>query len=190
MAKQFGFHIDQQSCIGCFTCQIACKDKNGLESGEYWREVHEFTGGSSEEQNGVIRSNVYAYWLSMACNHCENPKCVTNCPTGAMHKREEDGIVLVDQEKCIGCGMCVWSCPYGAPQLINNISSKCNFCIDLLELGKQPACVGACFMRALDYGPLDELKAKYGAVADVKGLPSSSVTSPSVVITPHKDSIK
>ena len=189
-AKQMGFYIDQASCIGCFTCQIACKDKNDLQVNQLWRKVHEFKGGGSEEQDGIIRSNVYAYWLSMSCNHCEHPKCVANCPTGAMHKREDDGIVLVDREKCIGCGYCVWSCPYGATRLIDHLSSKCNFCIDLLEQGKKPACVGACIMRALDYGPIDELRAKYGLEAEIKGLPSADITSPSVVITPHKDAIK
>lgn len=189
-AKQMGFYIDQSSCIGCFTCQVACKDKNDLQAGQYWRKVREFSGGDSEEQNHVFNSNVYAYWLSMSCNHCEHPKCVANCPTGAMHKRAEDGIVLVDRDKCIGCGYCVWSCPYGAPTLINHLSSKCNFCIDLLEQGKKPACVSACIMRALDYGPIDELRAKYGSEAEVKGLPSAGITNPSVVITPHKDAIK
>lgn len=190
MAKQLGFHIDQEGCIGCFTCQIACKDKNDLQVGEYWREVHEFTGGSSEERDGVLYSNVYAFWLSMACNHCESPTCVDNCPTGAMHKRNEDGIVLVDQDKCIGCGMCVWSCPYGAPQLIGKTSSKCNFCIDLLKEGKDPACVAACFMRAIHYGPIDELRDKYGTRTEVKGSPPSNITKPAIVITPHKNAIK
>ncbi len=190
MGKQMGFYIDQQSCIGCYTCQIACKDKNDLDDGQLWRKVHEFNGGSTDIENEVFRSNVYGYWLSMACNHCEHPKCVENCPTGAMHKREEDGIVLVDRESCIGCGYCVWSCPYGAPKLIDKLSSKCNFCVDLLKEGKKPACVGACFMRALDYGPLDELKEKYGSVAEVKGLPSADLTNPSVVITAHKNAIK
>lgn len=190
MAKQYGFYIDQANCIGCFTCQIACKDKNDLEVGQLWRKVREFQGGDTIEENGVYRSNVFAYWLSMSCNHCEDPKCVTNCPAGAMYKREEDGIVLVDQNKCLGCGYCTWSCPYEAPQLSGKTVTKCNFCVDLLEQGKNPACVDACILRAIEYGPLEELQAKYGKVREVKGLPSADITNPSIVITPHKAAIE
>lgn len=190
MANQYGFYVDQQNCIGCFTCQIACKDKNDLKAGQLWRKVHEFQGGSCLEDNGVYRSNVFAYWLSMACNHCEKPKCTENCPSGAMYKRKEDGIVLVDQDKCLGCGYCTWSCPYGAPQLVDKTVSKCNSCIDLREQGKNPACVDACIMRVLEFGPIDELRKKHGNVAEIKGLPSANITNPSLVITPHKNSIK
>lgn len=190
MANQYGFYVDQQHCIGCFTCQIACKDKNDLPAGVRWRKVHEFEGGDTLEDNGVYRSNMFAYWLPLACNHCEKPKCVENCPAGALYKRETDGIVLLDQDKCIGCGYCVWSCPYEVPQLVNNTSSKCNFCVDLLEQGKNPACVDACIMRVLKYGPVDELRAKYGDVDEVKGMPSADITRPSLVITPHKQAIK
>ncbi|CDX01473.1 Anaerobic dimethyl sulfoxide reductase chain B [bioreactor metagenome] len=190
MAKQYGFYVDQHNCIGCFTCQIACKDKNDLADGLRWRKVHEFTGGSCIEENGVFKSNVFAYWLSLGCNHCEHPKCAENCPTGAMYKREEDGIVLVDQDKCIGCGYCTWSCPYEVPQVAGKTASKCNFCIDLQKEGKNPACVDACIMRVLKFGPLDELRAEYGEIAQVKGLPSADITKPSLVITPHKAAIK
>ncbi|MGI6449933.1 MAG: DMSO/selenate family reductase complex B subunit [Desulfitobacteriia bacterium] len=190
MAKQLGFYVDQQSCIGCFTCQIACKDKNDLQPGQLWRQVREFQGGDSLEDNGVYRSNVFAYWLSLSCNHCEKPKCVENCPTGAMYKRTEDGIVLVDQDKCIGCGYCTWSCPYEAPQLAGKTVSKCNFCIDLQQEGKNPACVDACIMRIIQFGPIEELRQKYGKVDEIKGLPSADITSPSLVLTPHHKAIK
>lgn len=190
MAKQYGFYVDQQNCIGCFTCQIACKDKNDLADGLRWRKVFEFQGGACLEENGVFRSNVYAYWMPLACNHCEKPKCVENCPTGAMYKREEDGIVLVDESKCIGCGYCTWSCPYEAPSVVGKTASKCNFCVDLQAQGKNPACVDACIMRVLHFGPLDDLQKKYGKTAEVKGLPSADITKPSLVITPHKSAIK
>ncbi len=190
MAKQYGFHIDQQNCIGCFTCQIACKDKNNLAADLRWRKVHEFHGGTTLEENGVYRSSVYSNWLSLACNHCEKPKCVENCPTGAMHKRAEDGIVLVDQDKCIGCGYCVWSCPYEVPQVHEKTATKCNFCVDLQAQGKNPACVDACIMRVLHFGPIEELRQKYGKISEVKGLPSADITKPSLVITPHRDAMK
>ena len=190
MAKQYGFYVDQQHCIGCFTCQVACKDKNDLPVGIRWRRVREFQGGDTIIENDVFKSNVFAYWLSLACNHCEIPKCAINCPTGAMYKREEDGIVLVDQDKSIGCGYCTWSCPYEAPQLSGKTVTKCNFCIDLQAQGKNPACVDACIMRVLEYGPIDELRKKYGNVAQIKGLPDPSITKPSLVITPHKKAIE
>lgn len=190
MAKQYGFYVDQQHCVGCFTCQIACKDKNELADGLRWRKVHEFNGGTCIKENGVFKNNVFAYWLPLSCNHCKNPKCVENCPTGAMYKREEDGVVLVDQDRCVGCGYCVWSCPYEAPKVVGKTVSKCNFCIDLLEQGENPACVDACIMRVLKFGPIEELRAEYGEIAEVKGLPSKDITDPSLVITPHKDAIK
>ena len=103
MADQLGFVIEQERCMGCKACQAACKDKNDLEVGQLWRRVTEVSGGGYFEDGNAIRQHVYAFWTSMSCNHCENPRCVQNCPTGAMHKRAEDGVVVVDQDKCIGC---------------------------------------------------------------------------------------
>jgi len=189
MANQLGFYINQEDCIGCFTCQIACKDKNDLEVGEIWRQVKEFSEGSWVKEGDTIKANVWAYWLPMACNHCDNPKCVTNCPTGAIYKREEDGIVLVDADKCIGCRYCSWSCPYGAPQFSEKTGKigKCNLCVDLIEKGGTPACVAACPMRALEVGPIDELRQKYGTVSQIKGMPAPDITNPNLVIKPHRD---
>lgn len=189
MAEQMGFVTEQDHCIGCKACQVACKDKNELEVGQLWRQVTEIEGGTYYEEGAALRSNIYAYWTSLSCNHCADPKCVKNCPTGAMHKRTEDGVVLVDQEKCIGCKLCSWSCPYGAPQFNDKLGKmgKCNFCLDLQKQGKDPACVSACPTRALHYGKLDELKKKYTGINTTKGLPDPTITNPSLVITPHKD---
>jgi anaerobic dimethyl sulfoxide reductase subunit B (iron-sulfur subunit) len=119
--------------------------------------------------------------------HCEKPACVHACPTGAMTKRE-DGIVFVDQKLCIGCRYCEWACPYGAPQFIEEqgVMSKCNLCMDLIDEGGKPACVEACVMRALDFGDIEELRAKYGDLAAIEPLPDASITQPAMVITPHK----
>jgi len=188
LAKQLGFHIDQNRCIGCFTCQIACKDKNDLEVGQRWRRVEEIAGGGYTRVGQGLQANVYAYWISIGCNHCQDPLCVKNCPTKALYKRPEDGIVVVDEKKCIGCRYCVWSCPYGAPQYNPQKGKigKCNFCLDLLEKGEQPACVAACPMRALHAGDLKELAQKYGGTDRIKGLPDPSITKPSILITPHR----
>lgn len=192
MAKQLGFYLEQNYCIGCKTCQTACKDKNNLDVGLLLRKVWQFEGGGYKKQGNGIVNTVYSYWLSMACNHCENPKCVENCPTGAMYKRDEDGIVLIDSNKCIGCRYCMWSCPYEAPQY-NSVSKrvvKCDFCVDFLTKGEEPVCVAACVMRVLHFGDLEELKKEYGDVKEVRGMPSASYTNPSLIINPHKGAVK
>lgn len=188
---QTGFYLQQDRCIGCMTCQVACKDKNDLDVGQLFRKVHEFSGGSYVQTEQGLKNNVFAYWVSLSCNHCEKPVCVENCPTGAMQKREADGVVFIDQTKCIGCRYCVMSCPYGAPQYNPKIgkTGKCDFCKDLLEKGKKPVCVSACPMRVLDSGPVDQLRKKYGSSNVIKGLPSPDRTKPALVITPHRDAV-
>jgi len=148
----YAFSFDARFCSGCKACQAACKDKNNLPSGVLWRRVIEVTGGAWQ-QNGAAWSNtVFAYNLSIACNHCLHPKCAGVCPANAYTVRE-DGIVLLDEERCTGCGYCSWACPYGAPQYnpVAGHMSKCNFCVDRIEQGLAPICVAACPLRVLDY---------------------------------------
>ncbi|WP_159565668.1 DMSO/selenate family reductase complex B subunit [Budvicia diplopodorum] len=186
--KQLGFFIDSSLCSGCKACQVACKDKNDLEVGRRFRRIYTVQGGGfTENGQGGYLNNVYAYNLSVACNHCADPACVKNCPTTAMHKREGDGIVRVNTDKCIGCGYCSWSCPYGAPQMNHEAGqmSKCDFCIDLQAKGEQPVCVATCPLGAIKYGPIDELRAKYGTLSDVQGLPDSAITHPNLVVKAH-----
>lgn len=193
MGKQLGFHINSNICTGCKACQIACNDKNDLPVGLKWRNVVQYGSGSwlpHPTQPGVyLPNNVYAYTVSFACMHCETPICVEVCPTTAMHKRA-DGVVLIDADKCIGCRYCEWACPYGVPQFSDTIGkmTKCNFCEDLLAKGENPACVDACVMRAIEFGDLAELRAKYGTLNAVEPLPEANLTKPSAVITPHKHS--
>ena|ERR1035437_3056941 len=100
--KQLGFYFDQARCTGCKACQIACKDKNDLPVGVIWRRVAEYSGGgwSHDEFQNTFTPDVFTYYTSIACNHCEDPICVRVCPTQAMHKGE-DGIVTVDESICI-----------------------------------------------------------------------------------------
>ena len=187
MSGQLGFYLRQDRCIGCATCQVACKDKKDLDVGQLFRRVREVAGGGYTKVGNGFTTDVYAYWLSIACNHCQKPVCVKNCPTGAMQKRAEDGIVFVDQNRCIGCQICVRSCPYQAPQYNPKLEKvgKCDLCKDLLANGDQPVCVSGCPMRVLECGRLDQLQKKYGTVNKVKGLPDPARTKPSLVITPH-----
>jgi len=191
MPKQYGFFINSKLCSGCKTCLMACKDKHDLEVGRKFRRVYEVTGGAWVEQGAAWIPNVFAYNLSISCNHCENPVCVKACPTGAHHKRE-DGIVDIDPDKCIGCRYCAMACPYGAPQYDEKSGkmTKCNFCIDELEAGRPPVCVAACPMRAIHYGEIDTLREKYGTACDVFPLPPSDKTRPNLVIAPHHNAAK
>ena len=115
---------------------------------------------------------------------------MTSCPTDAFAKRE-DGIVVLDGEKCIGCRYCEWACPYGSPQYDRDagIMTKCHFCFDYIDLGRSPACVTACPGRALDFGELSELRNRYGGSSDIYPLPRPSLTEPAIVVKPHKDSV-
>lgn len=176
---QKGYYYDMTACIGCKACQVACKDKNDLPMDIVYRTVHTFEGGRYPQP--------FMYNLSISCNHCEEPRCVQNCPTGARIKRAEDGLVTVDQEVCIGCQYCIWSCPYSASKFFEEkgVVGKCDGCVNLVSQGRSPVCVDACVMRALEFGDLEELRRKYpGAVRDVAGLPDSSLTSPSILINP------
>ena len=184
--KRLAFFFDSSSCSGCKTCQMACKDKNDLGPGQVWRRVYEVNGGGWVKKGSAWRQDVFAYNLSMSCNHCEDPICVNNCPTKALWKRE-DGIVKIDQNLCIGCKYCSWVCPYGAPQFNpqTGVMGKCDFCADYIDQDKNPSCVDACPMRALDFGDHDELLAKYGPSEHIYPLPDPSITAPSFCIRAH-----
>ncbi|HWR09754.1 4Fe-4S dicluster domain-containing protein [Sporomusa sp.] len=151
MSGQISFQFRQDRCIGCATCQVACKEKNQLPAGILFRKVLESAGGGYTPSGRGLSNNVYAYWLSTTCKHCQQPLCAQACPAKAITKRPEDGIVFIEQEKCTGCRHCITACPYGAPQYDPTPGKvkKCNFCDDLLARREQPACVDACPMRAL-----------------------------------------
>ena len=185
---RLAFFFDSSTCSGCKTCQMACKDKNDLPVGQIWRRIYEVSGGGWRKDGASWTQDVFAYNLSLSCNHCEDPICARNCPTKAIRKRE-DGIVLIDQASCIGCKYCSWVCPYGAPQFDpdRGVMGKCDLCADYVDQGKNPSCVDACPMRALDFGDYDELVEKHGASAHVYPLPNPSITDPSIVVKAHKD---
>lgn len=191
---QYGFYFDASKCTGCKTCMVACKDKNNLPVGMNFRRVTEFSGGNwrQDRATGAWHQDAFAYYLSISCNECSDPACVKVCPTKAHFKRAEDGLVLIDPKKCIGCGACLAACPYGAPQHDREARKmrKCDTCLDRREKGLNPVCVDACPQRALDFGPIDELRKKYGDCAAIAPLPDVSVTKPNLVIHPTKSAKK
>ncbi|EEY5010780.1 dimethylsulfoxide reductase subunit B [Escherichia coli] len=189
MTTQYGFFIDSSRCTGCKTCELACKDYKDLTPEVSFRRIYEYAGGDWQEDNGVWHQNVFAYYLSISCNHCEDPACTKVCPSGAMHKRE-DGFVVVDEDVCIGCRYCHMACPYGAPQYneTKGHMTKCDGCYDRVAEGKKPICVESCPLRALDFGPIDELRKKHGDLAAVAPLPRAHFTKPNIVIKPNANS--
>ena len=183
---QYGFHFDGTLCTGCKTCVLACKDVKDLPSDIAFRNVYEYGGGTwMQDASGAWTTDAFTYHVSVSCNHCDGPACLGKCPQGAISKDDETGIVTSDPEKCIGCGTCATVCPYGAPKVDKETqkSVKCDLCADRVAAGKVPICVEACPLRALDFGEIEELRAKYGEVAAVAPLPDASETQPNLVIT-------
>ena len=179
-----GFYFNEEHCVGCRTCQIACKEKNKLAIGILYRQVRTY-------ETGVFPTPGY-YHFSSTCNHCLSPMCVRVCPSGAMHVAEDESVQL-DEGICIGCKNCVNSCPYGVPQYFEDkeIAGKCNMCVDLTIKGENPVCVDACPQLAFEWGDIDELRAKHpDAISDLPILPDSTLTVPSTIFSPRPCALK
>lgn len=142
MSKRLGFYVDAKRCIGCYTCAMACKNQYHQVAGVVWRDLY------------PLSTEIYPHreraFYSLACNHCERPTCLEVCPTGAYYKRD-DGVVVHEQPKCIGCGNCIRSCPYGVPRYNAEAkrAEKCSLCWQRLDAGLLPACVQSCPTDAL-----------------------------------------
>lgn len=184
--SQAGFYFDQTRCTGCYTCSVACKDWHDIDAGPVnWIKVVEI-------EEGKFPNPFLAYFISL-CYHCARPACVDACPANVITKRPQDGIVIVDGEKCSGkqvCGaLCLKACPWDAVQFgpdENAKMQKCDLCFERLETGRAPICVEACPMFALDAGPLEKLNEKYGENTEAKGFRYSEKLRPSVVFKPKK----
>ncbi|MBZ0155332.1 MAG: 4Fe-4S dicluster domain-containing protein [Alphaproteobacteria bacterium] len=150
--SQYTMMVDLERCIGCKSCEAACKLENGIPMGRYRTKVIWVA-----PQKGSR-----LYFVSMPCMHCAKPACKASCPVGAISKRQEDGVVLIDKERCIGCRYCAWACPYGAMGFDEDrmVADKCTYCAHRLARGEQPSCVTKCPGRALTFGRAEELFAK------------------------------
>ena len=167
---RYGMVIDLKRCVGCDTCTIACKATNATTRGILWNRVLKYETGKYP--------NSRLNFLPMTCMHCAEPECEKVCPSGATTRRE-DGIVVVDNDKCIGCRYCMVACPYASRYYFNEVRNyytgyvtpyeeigyqkhklgtveKCDFCVDRVERGLEPSCVVSCTGNARFFGDLDD----------------------------------
>jgi Fe-S-cluster-containing dehydrogenase component len=184
--RKLGLVIDLDTCVGCHACAVACKEWNA--GGIAGPLVDEDPYGA--EPMGVWFNRVHSYEIDAlgdqpamtlhfprSCLHCDTPACVSVCPTGASYKRAEDGIVLVDEDKCIGCKLCSWACPYGAREYsqVDGVMKKCTLCVDRIynehipEAQRQPACVQACPTRARHFGDLGDANSAISQLVAERG---------------------
>ena len=170
MRKQLGFYLDLDRCVQCHACEVACKAHNDVELGITWRQVIGMWAGQYPDL--VYRTITYS------CMHCGDPSCIAACPSGAITKRAENGIVVVDRDLCNGCEACAEACPFGVPQFgQDGTMQMCNLCLDRLAQGRVPACVGPCPSEALRFGTMEALS-KMAAAQQVPGS-----TRPSMLIS-------
>lgn len=172
--KKLGLVIDLDTCVGCHACVVNCKEWNtggygapladsdpygDSPSGAWLNRIHTFEIVPQDAKGRALAEIVH---FPKSCLHCTDAPCVTVCPTGASYKRAEDGIVLVEEDKCIGCGLCAWACPYGAREMdpAEKVMKKCTLCVDriynenLAEVDRTPACVRTCPANARHFGDL------------------------------------
>jgi Fe-S-cluster-containing dehydrogenase component len=182
---KLGLVIDLDICVGCHACAVNCKEWN---TSGYHAPMTD-TAPYGADPTGVWFNRVHAYevqrpagqsqtvYFPKSCLHCEDAPCVTVCPTGASYKREEDGIVLVDENMCIGCKLCSWACPYGAREFDANegVMKKCTLCVDkiynenLPKESRQPACVSTCPANARHFGDLGNPESSVSKMVQARG---------------------
>jgi formate dehydrogenase iron-sulfur subunit len=167
--EQYRFHFDMTRCIGCKCCVVACNEQNGNPADILWRRVGEIEGGSYP--------NTQRHYLSIGCNHCLEPTCMTGCPVDAYSKDPITGIVRHSAEACIGCQYCTWNCSYGVPQYNpeRGVVGKCDMCYGRLQLGQSPACASACPEHAIqiEIVSVDKWRREYKEHANSPGMPSA-----------------
>ena len=156
--KQYAIVVELDRCIGCRGgCQVACKTENEVALGPSRSKM--YTMGPTGHY-----PDLQMYFMPVMCQQCEYPACVEVCPTGACYKSDEDGVIYIDREVCIGCQSCMRACPYQC--IIFNkelhVSDKCNICVQKREQGEMPACVRNCAGNALHYGDINDESSEVG----------------------------
>ncbi|MCX6052670.1 MAG: dimethyl sulfoxide reductase anchor subunit [Campylobacterales bacterium] len=172
--EQYRFHFDATACVGCRCCEVACNEQNNNPADIKWRRVGEMQGG--------IFPHFSQLFNSMGCNHCIDPACLIGCPTESYIKIAETGIVIHDDETCIGCQYCTWNCPYGVPtyHAERKIVTKCHMCHERLDVGQTPACVQACPSGAIMIESVNVeewLKNSMDENANMPFLPDAKITN-------------
>jgi DMSO reductase iron-sulfur subunit len=177
--EQYRFHFDMTRCIGCKCCVVACNEQNGNPAAINWRRVGEIEGGWFP--------NATRSYLSMGCNHCVEPTCLSGCPVDAYSKDPVTGIVRHSADACIGCQYCTWNCSYGVPQYNadRGVVGKCDMCHGRVSLGQAPACVSACpeGAIAIEIVNIEEWRTAAATTAVSAGLPVEDASLSSTRIT-------
>lgn len=147
---RYGLFIDMSRCIGCYSCTVACKNYHGIPAGEDGRIriLDTITGEYPEAERWIF---------PVMCMHCQYPPCVSVCRYHACYTTD-NGIVTVDHEKCVGCELCVFACPYDARVMRRekNVADSCDLCLERVIAGQSPYCVQACPTGAMVFGDLDD----------------------------------
>ncbi|MEW6661119.1 MAG: 4Fe-4S dicluster domain-containing protein [Bacillota bacterium] len=149
MKTKYGMAIDLRKCVGCEACSIACKIENRVNEGKWRTRVWEWDYGAYPQVSKIK--------LPTLCNHCQEAPCLEVCPVKANFHSEE-GVVLINRDKCIGCGYCIAACPYGArfKDAVTGQADKCTMCYHRVEAGLMPVCVSTCISHARIFGDLDD----------------------------------
>ena len=183
--KHYVIAVDTNRCMGCYTCGIACKQENNLPDNVWWCRSLTVGGDNVDSPSGVF-PDVSMSYMTLQCQHCENPACVKVCPVGATYQDPESGIVRQDYDKCIGCRMCMAACPYtgvrtfnweepsysvehalgsvNAPVHQKHVVEKCTMCQHRLAEGLEPACIDACPAVARYFGDLNDPESEVAQV--------------------------
>ena len=183
--RKMGLVIDLDTCVGCHACAVNCKEWNTGSEGAPLSDQNPY----GATPTGTWLNRIHAFEVTpetgptqtihfpKSCLHCEDAPCVTVCPTGASYKRADDGIVLVNEDDCIGCGLCAWACPYGAREMdaAEGVMKKCTLCVDriynenLPEIDRIPACVRTCPAGARHFGDLADPQSDVSQLVAARG---------------------
>jgi Fe-S-cluster-containing dehydrogenase component len=185
MSKQVAFVIDLKRCIGCDTCIVGCKVENNVVEGAFRLQVLDSNQDPILEKPKGVFPNLSQYWVPTMCHHCVDAPCIKACPTNTLWRREEDGVVMLDVDKCVGCMRCEEECPYDALSFdsVNGTADKCNLCEHRLEENQQPSCEVVCPTRAIHVGDINDPSsgvAKALATREHKVLGESSGAQPQI----------